>query len=175
MPVSLPVPFSGALDGNTRLLVANGENVPKNLAITFPAGTVFPLFNSDGSRAGTLLLDLQQGSSRQNCGAKTCFTAPATLFFSDGSFVSADSMQFFDYPYDPEAIAPGLANPTLPPLAPGQALTKGVASGYITQAGGTFASDVGKTMNYRYVHISTPSGTRSSLDQIVLSTWLIYR
>src|SRR5436190_4491247 len=65
MPVSLPVPFSGALDGNSRVVVADGEPIHtsflkfqtadgKTQTTSASTGDRWTIFNDDGSSAGTV-------------------------------------------------------------------------------------------------------------------------
>jgi len=179
MPVALPVPFSGSFSPDSQVIVANGQtpqDFSKGLVLAQVFGSTFPVFDSTGNNLGHISFDFEKASSFKPCGDKTCFTVPMTLIFNDGNILRAESMQFFDFPYDPAAAVVGVPNP--PPIqnfGPNAYATKGVASGVITAGTGNNASAVNHLMDYRYVHIWNKPGTIPTLQQIFYGTVIIYR
>ncbi len=179
-PVPLPVPFAGALDNETRVVVADGfplgGNPVGSLAIKNQAiqeATNFTVFDKNGNNVGTV----QYGrlSSVAVSGTQTSFLMPACLFVDAGDEVCAQSMQFFEYPHQDPTIDICSLIPAGAVCADAR-LVKGAGSGAITSAQGSYVDSIGRrNIDHRYVWIISGQGENTRILNVLESSWLLHR
>ncbi len=185
-PVSLPIPFAGALNPDSRIVVASGNPVGgANLSLSqkglkaqaqgsrCPEDSLltplvqFENFNSNGSFTGCT--DMAEGSVVTRTpfldDFRDTFTTRTAVTFNNGDRAAA-TLDFFDFPYtDPNIVVP-----------PGSELRKGVGSAIIQDSDGSFNGSENKgTMTFRYVAVSRLVNNQRVFDQIVESSWVLNR
>jgi hypothetical protein len=170
-PVSLPVPFSGALTPESRVVVSNGDPLagtgPLSLRRSITKGfsnVSWDLFNSDGSHAGIVTYHSTSPQSLVPQQNGNSFNVPVTLAFDDGSIAGSNAVLCYDFDYPIDA-----------PNDPTVQQTKGVCSGIVDQATGSMASALGKTMDHRYVYLFKIVNGQRVFDKINWGPWIIHR
>jgi len=170
-PVSLPVPFSGALTPDARVVVSNGDPISGGPVlglrgeVTASSDTIsWNLFNSDGSHAGRVIYGSKIPQNITKQGEATVFTVPVTFVFDDGCTVSTNEMKFYDFDY-----------PVNAPSDPSSLQTKGVCSGVVTSGTCSFTSSIGKLIDCRYVYVSKVVNGQIFFDHINWGPWIIQR
>jgi len=176
MPVSLPVPFSGALDGNSRVVVADGQPIHfSSLAFsssngkavaTEPSGDQWVVFNSDGSTAGTV--SYTNISPFTPVGNSSQFSFNAIFRFADGSVVECGGVTCSDFFY----------NPLLPPEnkpAFDAPQCKGTCTGVIRMGTGIYANSRGNVCAHRYVYENKVSNGVRTFGAIDQGVWVIQK
>ncbi len=185
-PVSLPIPFTGALTEDSRVVVASGNPVGGTASLSlnqkalkaqaqnsrcpeslFTPTIQFENFNSNGSFTGCT--DIGEGSVVTRTpfvdDFRDNFTVRMAVGFTNGDRAAA-TLEFFDFPYaDPNIVVP-----------PGSELRKGVGSAIIQEGDGSFdGSENRGTMTFRYVAITRLDNNRRIFEQIVESSWVLNR
>jgi hypothetical protein len=170
-PVSLPVPFSGALTPDSRVVVSNGDPISGGPALSLREAITkssdvisWNFFNSDGSHAGQVIFGSKTPQNLKKNGNVTTFSVPITFLFDDGCTVASSQVNYFDFDY-----------PIGAPNDPTVSQTKGVCSGYITQGTCSFASAIGKLIDCRYVYQSKIVEGQPFFNKINWGPWIIQR
>lgn len=152
-PVSLPIPFSGSLTADTRVVNSNGVPTAQGLLLGHPSGRSWNLVDLSGI-VGTFSLNLDSMTppviDRTNPNKRT-FTITACFIFDESvSSVCAD-LEYIDFLID-SPISFDLAEAAPGEIGAKAVTTKGVASGLIKTGEGLFDGAAGNVIQYNYVY-----------------------
>jgi hypothetical protein len=169
-PVSLPVPFSGALTSGANFLSENGlpqgastltgqqlelaqfieDSTGFDTLMGHPSAVRFPLFDAIGNLCGSVFFDVNTLSGFERANGVTGFKIRTTLDTCHGS-VTAD-VQLTAFPA-PELI------PTIDPVLDCRGepdsmaiVVNGIATGKIIAGDGDFINAVGGILDYSFIH-----------------------
>ncbi|HEX5037284.1 MAG TPA: hypothetical protein VFX30_09015 [bacterium] len=150
-PVNLPVPFSGALSTQTRVLVSKGPPLEQGVLFGHLSGKTWEVFDSNGRSVGVVTFELDTATEPVVDGDRRDFSLTVCFSFDDGSSVCADRVAFVDFPFDTQ---PSVDAANAFPSEPGAValVTKGVASGTNTSGTQLFVGAVNQTTDHRYVY-----------------------
>ncbi len=165
-PVSLQIPFSGALTSDSRVVVLDGPSFGGN-----PVGSLsnkfqqngnnsFNCFEDDGTLIGSVMMDQTTMSEPTVNAGLTSFTMRVCFEIDGGDVYCANSMEFGDFAFDNSDIAECAGLPE------GMSCVRGAAAGIITSAPDKFQSSIGKrTIEHRYAAVISGEGSNRRFER----------
>jgi hypothetical protein len=178
-PVSLPVPFSGSLVSDSRVVIVDGKpdtaSSTKNLKNLLLAGKSFVAASSTGENVGRCFYDESKIGPAVADGAQTSFSMPVCLEIDLGDVVCAATARFVELPFeDPTrdlcALIPAGED------CKAARFVRGAASGIITSGQGSFGASVGKaTLEHRFVAVVKGEGQGQKFLNFLEGVWILNR